>query len=229
MDNKNDLGVVGLIFSGLAAIATIITLLSPIFLDKGILSNVFIDQQNIAFISFVSLIVFLLFMWQFGTIGGFILLGNINTIERMKVVAIILFGVLSIILYTAKTLYSNEGISIGVANIVQYLSYVLGMGFLGIALGQTISSSLTSYNNKLANTHRNERIIQTLLATKNIDLDCTITGIFQNPINPGLEWSYSVTYFSKNKNYTAIFYGDFTRLMSVSEDNQATSIPSPQS
>lgn len=228
MENKENSGLVAVIFNGIAALVALITLVSPLFFDLNLLTQFFIDKTAVKFIIFVSLIAFILMIWLFVSVGSFILFGgkdikNISNLEKMKLNSIILFLVFSLCFYVLHALYITNGINAVVASVLQFLSFTTATTFLAIALGQTISSSIATYNNRNISETRDKRITSTLLKTNLVKLDLKIIAVYQDLLKtPGREWAYSVLFETNKKKYNAIFYGDFSRIIEIQEFKPTT-------
>ena len=223
MENKENSGLIAVIFNGIAALVALITLVSPLLFDLNILTQFFVDKTAIKFTIFISLIAFILMIWLFVSVGSFILFGgkdikNIANLEKMKLKSIILFLVFSSCFYSIRVLHLNHGIDGSVASILQFLSFTSATLFLAVALGQTISSSISTYNNKTISENQDKRITSTLLNSNLVKIDLKILAVYQDLSNiPGREWAYFVLFETNKKKYNAIFYGDFTRIIEVQE------------
>lgn len=223
MENKENSGLIAVIFNGIAALVALITLVSPLFFDVNFLTQFFVEKSAVRFIVFISLIAFILMIWLFVSVGSFILFGgkdikDLTNLEKVKLNSIILFLVFSLCFYGIHVLYIADGINASVASVLQFFSFTTATTFLAIALGQTISSSIATYNNRHINETRDKRIISTLLQANLVKLDLKILAVYQDLSGaPGREWAYFVLFETNRKKYNAIFYGDFSRIIDVQE------------
>lgn len=209
------------ILSAIAGLATLATVLSPIFAPEELFKNVFVEDASLTFLSVIGFLTSVLLLWFFMSRNASFLFSNTQNPAKSRFIGIVLFVSVAIIFYITKLAFDAQTLNKEVAISLQAVCFIGGFGLLSANIGMLFRDTYDQYTWQARSNRRVRTVREAILESGQVHVDLKILMLRQYQPGEGdpFDWFNveEVVFETNTRTYRAVVSLDQKAVLLCSE------------